>query len=307
MPKAERPMLWARGPVAESPRRRQLDRAIGSGAAASIAFAAMFAITTQLPRVREVLPFTDDLYNALSSVVVVVLAVVLLITGLRALRRWRHPAASGWDVTSAIEARIRLGLALALALVSVCLAADGFALWRMVDAGGSRSIAGVNARQNAALASTPAIDPAILGSILVGLTAIVTLLAWLALLRAWPRRRARTRMADAGAGQGETRAIDTEPDSLDDLLVLGGLHRRPLSRLATLLDRAAWSPRRHRVVTGALLAILAGVAGSSWHAVREGSWATPTSGLLFAALVAGSVLIGYVLAVWPLHALRRAG
>ena len=299
--------MWSRGSAIEPPRRRRLDLAIKSSALASVAFIALFLVTARMPRTRLAIPFTDGPYETVASVSVLVLAAVLMTTGIRALRHWRRPAASGWEVTSAIETRIRVGLLLTLLLVSGPLAVNALGIWSLVELRGhdpASLLATV-----LALAGSSTRGPLVLVGLLVGLAATATVFAWLALARAWPRRR-------SGPGRGVERpwmsgasaAMDTEPDTIDDLLVLGGLQRRPLAALATTLDRAAWSPRRHRLVTGLIVAGLAGLAGSGWHGLDDGAATVGSSkAILFSTGVAAAALVGYGLAVWPLHALRRAG
>lgn len=296
--------MWAREPPIEAPRRRRLDAAIVSTAAAALAFLLLLTMTTQVPQLRTAASFSRPPYDDVSSLSVVVLAVVLITTGIRVLRRWHRPVASGWEVTVAIDARIRLGLGLALLLLTISLAADFVALWKQLEtAGQTVSAAGSGPRVFAGLPLTPA---ALAGAILVALTAVATVLAWLTLARAWPRRiRARR---GASGGRHPFRApheTDTEPDTLDDLLVLGGLHRRPMAALASTLERAWWSPRRHRILTGLIVVILAEIGGTAWKTSRDAAWTSSPAAPLFAGLVAAAVVIAYTLAVWPMHALRR--
>jgi hypothetical protein len=70
------------------------------------------------------------------------------------------------------------------------------------------------------------------------------------------------------------------------------------------LDQSRLSPRRHRLMFGIGLALVAALAFDVWHAIREGPWAGLTPALVFGTLVAVGVLAIYLGTVVPLRLLR---
>ena len=107
---------------------------------------------------------------------------------------------------------------------------------------------------------------------------------------------------------------EPEPDIIEDLLALAADVSRPIglqdrvqrigNALDARLDRSAWSPRRHRLGFGLVVAAVSGVAYAGWHVVREG--APPSAGVLvvFAVLMGSGVLGVYLGTVGPLRLLR---
>jgi hypothetical protein len=76
--------------------------------------------------------------------------------------------------------------------------------------------------------------------------------------------------------------------------------------IAAWLHRSELSPRRHRLASGVVVALVASAAGVAWHAWREGPWLSPQAAILFGLVAAVAVLAGWSVAVWPLGAIRPA-
>jgi hypothetical protein len=70
------------------------------------------------------------------------------------------------------------------------------------------------------------------------------------------------------------------------------------------LDRSSVSPRRHRWLFGAVLALVAAITFDVWHAIREGPWINGGVPLVFGTLIATGVLAVYLGTVIPLRLLR---
>ena len=123
-------------------------------AIASVTYAALWLVTTQLPEVRARVPFGEDPYDLFASITIVLLPMVGGLTGIRILRYGPSHIPAG-----AVAARIELGLGICLALVSAALATAIVALWR-----------------------SPMDSLAI--PLAVGLVSVLTIAAWMSLARA---------------------------------------------------------------------------------------------------------------------------
>jgi hypothetical protein len=119
---------------------------------------------------------------------------------------------------------------------------------------------------------------------------------------------------EAAPGSNESDGL-AEPDLFDDALgltaevldhipVVSRPGRRLVARLAGALDGASFSPRRHRLAFGGVVALAAAAAFDAWHAFREGPWASPFAALVFAALIAVGVLVAYLATLRPLRLIR---
>jgi hypothetical protein len=259
------------------PPTRATREAANVAAAAVVAYAALWLMSTQVGVIRAISPFADDPWDAVASYAAIFLPVVAGATWIRSLR---HREAVLPDATAR---RIRWGSGLAAAIVLVA--------------------AGVDAEGILAIGFSPPAGAA--APVLTGVVATTFLFALVALLL---DLRASTIPSD------RTTFSTAEPDIVDDLLAIAtdlataiGL-RRPVERLAAaleaFLDRSAISPRRHRWAFGVLVALAAGVAFDVWHAVREGPWIDATVPVIFGTLVAAGVLAIYLGTVIPLRLLR---
>jgi len=248
----------------------RMDRRLSAAIAASVvslgSFGFLFVLTTQVEAIRASVPFTEDPYDLVASVAAIVLLLVVPTTAIRVIRLARDRTADE-STRSAVARRVVIGLGLGLGHVTASIVADLIAL--------------------ATIPGTPV--PIVL---LIGATGIAAAAGWVAVWRAWIRAPA------VAAGE--------EPDTLDDLLVIGGPERAPVDAVRRWLDRSQLNPRRHRVLAGIAVAAAAAASGVAWHAIREGAWASPGAATVYALLIGTSVLIGYAIVVWPLHGLRRA-
>jgi len=251
--------------------------AANASALAVIVYAILWFISTQIAAIRELSPFADDPWDAVASYAAIFLPVVAGATWIRSLSH-REPV-----LAPAIGRRIRWGSALAAAIVLVAAAVDAQAIATIGFPPGAGAAAGI-------------LTTLVIVSLALSVVALVLAV--------------RASSVDHAEIGGWTR----EPDVVDDLLALAveaaepvGL-RRPTERLAhaveRFLDRSRLSPRRHRLLFGVALALLAAVAFDTWHAIREGPWANPGVAVLFGTLVAGGVLAVYLGTVVPLRLLR---
>ena len=257
-------------------------RATRDGANASafavLVYAVLWVLSTQVGSFRAVSPFADDPWDAFASFAAIFLPIVAGATWIRSLRH------RGRILSPVTASRIRWGSGLASGIVLIAAGAD---LHAMLTVGFGP-------------------DPGFAESVLVGLVVASTILAavglGLTLRAAWV------------AGAGAVTPDPQEPDVVDDLLALASDAGRKLG-VAEPVDKAAWSverfldqsrlsPRRHRLLFGIVLALVAALAFDVWHAIREGPWAGLTPALVFGTLVAVGVLAIYLGTVIPLRLLR---
>jgi hypothetical protein len=254
-----------------------------TSAAAVVAFALFWALTTQVKSIRAVSPFAGDPWDAFATYAAIFLPFVALPTWIRSLRH-REPM-----LPSVIARRIRWGAGLAAGIVTLATAAD---LQAIVTVGWPAE-AGV-----AAIAVT-------------GLAAVVIVIALTALVLT-----ARVAMVDRGglAVMTEVASEPPEPDLVDDLLELAMDVARPLgvgrtverasAAVERFLDGSAVSPRRHRVVFGVVLALMAAVLFDTWQTIVEGPWVSFVVPVVFGALISSAVLAIYLGTLGPLRLLR---
>ena len=259
-------------------RAARLRTAIFATAVACVAYALFWTVTTQLPVVRAAVPFGEDPYDFFSSVAIVLLPLVGGLTALRVSRYGRSGIPDG-----PVTARVGLGLAICLGLVSAAVVATAIAL-----------------------IESPLEAPSGLARLVVpglAITAVATVAAWFALGRAASlgrTRRAAAASEAAAAVRPTARAGEPEPDAIDDLLSVLPLPGPILRRLETV---AAWA-RQHRVAAGIGAALAAASAAVIWHDIREGAWASPAAALLYGGILAAILLVAYGLLVVPLRVLR---
>ena len=276
--------MRASRPRATDELTRSTRLAANAGAAAAVAYAALYFVTTQVKIVRAASPFGDDPWDVVVSYGAIFLAIVVGATGVRSIRH------RGPRLEPVIAARIRTGIAMTLLTMGLTLASD------------------VSALLFAPLPDHTAADDGrlalIVGLIVVsGATAIVATGLLI---------RAGTIAARTTTPQGEDAS---EPDILDDLLGLAREGaallrpiRTPVDRLTAFVDRflatSPASPRRHRLAFGIVAAVAAGLAFDVWHAIVEGPWGSFVALGLFAILTAGGVLAVYLATLGPLRLIR---
>jgi hypothetical protein len=242
--------------------------AANAAAFAVLAWGVLYVVTTQVPSVRAASPFADDPWDIVVSYAAIF---VPLVAGATFIRSLRH---RGPHLQPATARRIRSGVTIALATIGANVATDTIAIL-FVPAPGSSGL-----------------QP--LFTALVAVTGATTILAGWLLVRA--------------IGQAEPATRDaSEPDLLDDLLGLAG-EIPGIARLIRPLERfvatSAASPRRHRLMYGLAVAVLAGLAFDVWHAIREGPWVSLPVIVLFATLVGGGVFVIYAVTLVPLRLIR---
>jgi hypothetical protein len=258
--------------------------AANAGAAAAVAYAALYFVTTQVKIVRAASPFGDDPWDVVVSYGAIFLAIVVGATGVRSIRH------RGSRLEPVIAARIRTGVAMALLTMGLTLASD------------------VSALLFAPLPDPAAADDGRL-ALIVGLILVISATA---IVATGLLIRAGTIAARTTTPQGEDAS---EPDILDDLLGLArdaaALLRpiqTPVDRLTAFVDRflatSPASPRRHRLAFGIVAAVAAGLAFDVWHAIVEGPWGSLFALGLFAVLTAGGVLAVYLATLGPLRLIR---
>ena len=276
--------MRASRPRATDELTRSTRLAANAGAAAAVAYAALYFVTTQVRIVRAASPFGDDPWDVVVSYGAIFMAIVV---GATAVRSIRHRAPR---LEPVIAARIRTGVAMALLTMGLTLASD------------------VSALLFAPLPDPAAADDGRL-ALIVGLIVVsgaTTMIATGLLIRAG------TIAARTTTPQGEDAS---EPDILDDLLGLAREGaallrpiRTPVDRLTGFIDRflatAPASPRRHRLAFGIVAAVAAGLALDVWHAIVEGPWGSLVALGLFAILTAGGVLAVYLATLGPLRLIR---
>ena len=150
-----------------------------------MAYALFWTVTTQLPDVRAVVPFGEDPYDLFASVAIVLLPLVGGLTALRVVRYGRSGIPDG-----SVAARVELGLASCLGLVSAAVGASAIAL--------------VQAPLEASSGIARLVVPGL------AITAVTTLAGWLALGRA---RHVAPRSQAEGAFRSTASTGDPEPDT----------------------------------------------------------------------------------------------
>lgn len=252
------------------PNTRATRLAANAAIPAIVAWALLYWVTTQFVDIRAASPFGNDPWDVAVSYSAIFMPIVVGATWVRSLRH------RGPRLEAATAGRIRMGTAIALALIGVNLASDALAL---------------------VVVPAPATDGRL--ALIIGLVATAGV-AWAVAATFLGRA---VRVANPPPGDAN------EPDVLDDLLGLvsevPGVARvvRPLDRF---LAESPFSPRRHRLVFGILAAALVGVAFDLWHAIREGPWANLPVLLSFAVLAGGGVLTIYLITLVPLRLIRPA-
>jgi hypothetical protein len=253
-------------------------RAANAAALSVVVYAVLWVVTTQIDVVRTVSPLAEDPWDAVASYAAIFLPVVAGATWTRSLRH-RGPV-----LEAAAGRRIRWGAGLAAAIVLAASGAD---------------LAGI-----AATGFPP--DAGTIGPLIASLVAVALASSAVAIVLGMRAARAAPNdpVADAGA----------EPDIVEDLLALAADVSRPIGlgdrverigvALDAILDRSPWSPRRHRLGFGLVVAVAAGVAFSAWHALREGPPEAPGVLVILAALMGSGVLAIYLATVGPLRLLR---
>lgn len=270
--------------------------AANAGAAAVVAYAVLYVITTQIRFVRAASPFGDDPWDVVVSYGAIFLAIVVGATGVRSLRH------RGPRLEAVTAARIRTGVAMALVTIGLTLASD-----------------------TSALLFAPLPDPAATNdgrlALIVGLIAVsglTTVVATGLLIRAGAiaeRSGGPAAAAVSGPAAGPAAAAVSEPDVLDDLLGLARDGAALVPPIRTVVDRltsaverflatSSASPRRHRLAFGIVAAVGAGLAFDVWHAIVEGAWGSLFAPVLFAVLTAAGVLAVYLATLGPLRLLR---
>ncbi len=259
--------------------------AANAAAMAVVAYAALWAATTQVAEIRAVSPFGDDPWDAIASYAAIFLPLVAGATWIRSIRH-RGP------ILPAVTAgRIRWGAGLAAGIVLASVGADLLAIrvstQSAADAGDLRPTLIV-------LAVTLA---GVMGAIAAGLLVRAELIA----------RR-------AGATRTDRANVSPEPDIVDDLLALASDVARPINlerpigrmsdEIERFLDHSPISPRRHRIGFGVVLAAVAAVGFDAWHSLIEGGVGSPAVLVVFGALTGIGVLGVYLGTVVPLRLLR---
>jgi len=249
---------------------RELRLVTGTGAIATGLFLVVAGLTTQVASVRAALPFTEDPYDGVVSFAVVAIAVVGGASIVRAMATLRRPP------DPVVARRIAIGAVIATLFVAVALVSDVAAL---LVGPTDLAVSGVGI---------------VLG--LLAITGASTVIALICIGRA--RLALRRNVGSAG----------TEPDMLDALgsIVESVGAAQVAAGFAGWFERSPLSPRRHRVLTGLLGGLAAGVAAVAWHAVREGPWGSPGVAALFGGLMAVGVAGVYLLCLGPLRLLRPA-
>jgi hypothetical protein len=253
--------------------------AANASAFAVIVYAVLWLVSTQVASFRAVSPFADDPWDAFASFAAIFLPVVAGATWVRSLRH------RGRLLPPITASRIRWGSGLAAGIVLVTAGAD------------------VQAIMTVGFGPEPGFAESVLLGLVTASVILATIAVALSLRAAWV------------AGTGSAVAVDPqEPDVVDDFLALASDAGRrlgvaePVDKAAfsveRFLDRSRLSPRRHRLLFGVVLALLAGLAFDAWHAIREGPWASAAPALVFGALIAVGVLAIYLGTVVPLRLLR---
>jgi hypothetical protein len=243
-----------------------LRSAIVASAVAACAYGLLWAVTTQLKEIRVVVPFGDDPPDLFASVAIILLPLIGGLTAIRVIRYSPSRIPAG-----PVAGRIVRGLAICLGLISAAVLADIAALVAQpIETGES-------------------VGPLVLA--LVGLTAVTTGVAWVALAR-----------GVMSIGVTTAGVTEPEPDALDDLVAVLPFSATFEAKVTTIGDRL----RQHRIVAGAGAAVISGVLVVVWHAIREGAWASPVAAAIYGGLFVGILLIAYLALIGPLRVLRSA-
>ncbi len=240
---------------------------LGSGAVAVAAFVAFAWLTTQIHALRDQLPFTDDPWDAVTSFALIGVGVVggaTIVRSLGAFARREDPSAAR---------PIVLGVSIGVVIAAMTLASDTIAVLVVAPPG-----------------EVPV-------AAMLALLAIPVVVTAVALAAVWAGR---------SALRAPSTAPQLEPDLLDEVdAVVDTIGAARLAGwLATWLDTSPVSPRRHRILVGVIGGLIAGVGASTWHAIREGAWASPGAAVVFGGLIAAGVTGAYLLGLEPLRLLR---
>src|SRR5690349_1887103 len=251
--------------------------AANASAGAVAAFALLWLLSTQASWIRAWSPFAEDPWDAVMTYAAIFLPFVAGPTWIRSLAH-RDPL-----LPTATARRIRWGAGLAAGLVTLAAVVD---LQAIVTVG----------FESGAGAYRILLSGLVLASLVLGAIGLIATV------------RAARLVGRAGPPPA------TEPDVVDDLVALvseaaGSIGvGRPVERLGASLERfqvrSSLSPRRHRMLFGIVLALVAALAFDVWHAIREGAWANPTVPVVFGMLIASGVLAIYLGTLIPLRLLR---
>ncbi len=265
------------------PATRATRLAANGGLAAVILFGVVALLTTQDHEIRATLPSSDDPYDAVVSVAMILLPFLVAVTWIRSVRNRR---ADG--IPAAARRRIHRGIGVCLGLVGAATTAQVVAIVRV---------------------GAPDAPLAVLG--LIALTGGATIVAAGLLARA---------VRTPTTAPGETVSPDPEPDTIDDLVALtvdvGGELRRAVPAVGGLvasggsvldhLADASIGPRRHRLAWIALASVAIGVGGAAWHGIAEGAWASLAAAALYGSMLSLVVALGLGILGPYLRVLRPA-
>jgi hypothetical protein len=246
-------------------------RAGNLAALSALAFVILFWVSSEIASVRAQSPWSEDPWDAVLSVAVLVLPFVAIVTFVRA-QRWRGSV----PVPTFAHQQVLRGIGVSLALIGVGTAAAASALLAGVRSAGWGT-------------ATPLLGGLVALNVALWVGAVTGLIpAW----RALPPIRPST----------------AEPDALDDAIALardvlgwtarrlpsvarGGVHS--LDWLDRFLEASRLSPRAHPHLVGLLAGAVFGAAFSTWHALVEG---IPADGRAFAVWTVYAVMSGVVAA-----------
>ncbi|HEY7130878.1 MAG TPA: hypothetical protein VH440_01445 [Candidatus Limnocylindrales bacterium] len=263
------------------PATRATRDAANAAAVAVLVYLVLWLVSTQVSTFRAISPFAEDPWDAFAGFAALFLPFVAFATWIRSLGHRERV------LPPTTAARIREGSGLSAGIVLIVSAMDAHAMATVEfvpDAGVPAAL----------------LTDLVTASIVGGIVAFVLTI--------------RAEMV-ASRTLGSAHAVDPrEPDVVDDLLHLAtdlaarlGL-RQPADRASSVvesfLDQSPWSPRRHRLWFGVVVAVIAGLSFVVWHGLREGPWATATAPFLVGILVADGVLAIYLVVVGPLRLLR---
>jgi hypothetical protein len=253
-------------------------RAANASALVVVAFWALFVFSAELPAGRAHSPWAEDPYDAVVSFAALLVPLVAVVTFVRC-QRWRGVAPMP---ASAVRQVLR-GVGVVLLAIGATVGAD---------------LAALLAR--ARLETWGPWFGSLAG--LLALTGALTLGAAALLALAWWRSRHYYLAGEAANPTGED-------DALDDVLALsvdvGTSTGRRCPRLGeALVTRAQradvalrssrFSPRRHPWAFCFVVALISGVAFSTWHSLLEGLPTDPALALRVWLLYAGILTIGIV-------------
>jgi hypothetical protein len=258
------------------PMTRRTRDAANAAAAVVVLFAGLWIATTQVHAIRDVSPFSEDPFDAVATYAAIFLPFVAGATWIRSLRH------RGSLLPARTAARIRWGSTAAVVIVLTAAAADAVAIVGAGWPSGSGAVAGL-----------------VTGWVLIVIAASLGALVLLI--------RASATAANPSIEPGEPDVVDDGLALAIDIARLVRLHR-PVGRLAAALerylDRSPWSPRRHRVAFGVVLAVASGLSLSVWHIVREGPPPDLVAPVVFTTLGGIGVLAAYFATLVPLRLLR---